>query len=132
VKKKIAIHSVILSEHTGEETSWTDATTNPTVSPDFSGRLIQLKLFWAHVAVTSVLQVAHAKVESASFGGRTAIVTLSGSGLQTEPTPQSPVGIFNCDLPVETTKQLKVQFKHNGDGITPITSVLVLIGVFEG
>ena len=126
------IYSDEIAEHTGEETSWTDATTGADYQPLFNGSLIQLKLFWAQTAATSVIQVAGAKCESATFGGRKAIVFLSGGGLQTAPAFPTPVGVLNCDLPVAMASKITTQFKHMSGGITPVTSNLKLIGVFQG
>ena len=126
------IYSDIISSHDGEETAWTAASTDPTYNAAFNGRLIQLKLGFAQTTAASVVTLAFAKVSSASFGGREAIVMLSGSGLQTAPSLPMPVGILNCDLPVFTAQKLEIQFRHQVGAIVPVTSILTLIGVFEG
>lgn len=126
------IYSDIIAEHVGEETSFTDATTGADYAPLFNGRLIQLKLAFAQTAVTSVIQTCLAKVESATFAGRTAIVMLNGAGLMTAPAFPTPVGILNCDLPVTQAAKLKTQFRHQAGGLTPVTVNMLLLGVFEG
>jgi hypothetical protein len=126
------IYSDEIAEHTGEETSYTNATTGHKYNAPFDGRLIQLKLAFAQTAVTSVIQTCLAKVESASFGGRTAIVMLNGAGLMTAPAFPTPIGVLNCDLPVRTAQELKTQFRHQAGGLTPVTVNMLLLGVFEG
>ena len=82
--------------------------------------------------MTSVIQTCLAKVESATFGGRTAIVMLNGAGLMTAPAFPTPVGVLNCDLPVTQAAKLKTQFRHQAGGLTPVTVNMMLLGVFEG
>jgi len=126
------IYSDIIAEHTGEETAWTDATTGAEYSPLFNGRLIQLKLAFAQTTAASVVSNVMAKVECSTFGGRSAIVLMSGSGLQTAPSLPMPIGILNCDLPVTQAAKMKTAFRHQVGAITPVTANLLLLGVFEG
>ena len=131
MKLKI-IYSDVIAEHTGEETSWTDATTGADYSPLFNGRLIQLKLAFAQTTAASVITTALAKVSSATFGGREAIVMMCGSGLQTAPSEPMPIGVLNCDLPVTQASKLKTQFRHQAGAIASVTVNLLLLGIFEG
>lgn len=125
------IYSDEMAIHTGEETDWTAATTGAKYSPLVNGRLVQLKLFFGQTAVTSVITVASARVESPSFGGVTGQVTLEGPGLLTAPAFVTRGGIQNVDLPVKTGVPIAVSFKHLTGAITPVTSNLKLVGVFE-
>ncbi|GAI36042.1 unnamed protein product, partial [marine sediment metagenome] len=100
--------------------------------PLFNGRLIQLKLAFAQTTAASVVSNAMAKVDCSTFGGRSAIVLMSGSGLQTAPSLPMPIGILNCDLPVTQAAKMKTSFRHQVGAITPVTSNLLLLGVFEG
>lgn len=125
------IYSDVIAEHTGEETTWTDATTNPNYSPEYNGRLIQLKLAFAQTAVTSVIQNCMAQCKSASWGSKPVTVLLSGGGLLTEPSPIVPIGVQNCDVPVNTNNVIKTQFRHQAGGITPVTVNMLLLGTFE-
>lgn len=125
------IFSDEMAIHTGEETSWTEASSGSPYSPLMNGRLVQLKLFFGQTAATSVVTVASARVESPSFGGVNGQVTLEGAGLQTALCVVSRGGIQNVDLPVKTGVPITVSFKHLTGAITPVTSNLKLVGVFE-
>ena len=129
---KIPIYSDIIAEHTGEETAWTNATTGADYAPLFNGRLIQLKLMFAQTTAASVVTTVLAKVASASFAGREAIVAMCGSGLQTAPSLPMPIGVLNCDLPVTQAAKLKTMFRHQAGAIASVTVNLLLLGVFEG
>jgi len=74
--------------------------------------------------------VASASV-SCPLWGVEAQVTLQGSGIQTAPAFPNIVGIQNVDLPVQTGVPITIKFKHLAGAITPITSNLKLVGVFE-
>lgn len=89
-------------------------------------------MYWGQTAVTSIVTILQAKVESASFGGRKAILALAGGALQTAPAFPTPVGILNCDLPVESQKKMTMQFRHTPNTLTPVTSNAILIGIFDG
>jgi hypothetical protein len=64
--------------------------------------------------------------------GVDAQVSLQGAGIQTAPAFPNFVGVQNVDLPVETGVPITVSFKHIVGAITPVTSNLKLVGVFEG
>lgn len=117
--------------HTGEETTWTEATTGSPYSPLMNCRLIQLKLFFGQTAVTSVITVASARVESPSFKGVNGQVTLEGPGLLTAPAFVTRGGIQNVDLECKVGVPITVSFKHLTGAITAVTSNLKLVGVFE-
>jgi len=129
---EVPIYSDVIAEHVGEETAWTDATTGSEYSPLFNGRLIQLKLMFAQTTAASVITTALAKVDCSTFGGRSAIVAMCGSGLQTAPSLPMPIGVLNCDLPVTQAAKLKTTFRHQAGAIASVTVNLLLLGVFEG
>ncbi len=119
-----------MSQHTGEETDWTAATTVPSYLPKQSGRLIQLKLFFGQTTAASVVTVASARLQCAIWGVD-AQVTLQGSGIQTAPMGKfADPGVQNVDLPVRVGVPITVAFKHLVGCIAPITSNLKLTGVF--
>ena len=120
-----------MSLHTGEETDWTSATTTPSYSPKKDGRLIQLKLFFGQTSAASVVTVASARCQCPLWGVD-AQVSLQGVGIQTAPAFPNFVGVQNLDLPVKTGVPITVSFKHLTGAITPVTSNLKLVGVFEG
>jgi len=46
----MGIYAEEVALHTGEETTWTSATTGSTYSPKTNGRLIQMKLFFGQTS----------------------------------------------------------------------------------
>jgi len=58
-------------------------------------------------------------------------VSLQGAGIQTAPAFPNFVGVQNCDVPVQTGVPITVSFKHLTGAITPVTSNLKLVGVFQ-
>jgi len=126
----MVIYAEEMSLHTGEETDWTAATTTPSYSPKTDGRLIQIKLFYGQTAVTSVITTASARLQCPLWGVD-AQVSLTGSGLQTAPPFPVAPGVQNVDLPVKTGVPITVSFKHLVGALTPVTSNLKLVGVFE-
>jgi len=125
------IYAEEMALHTGEETDWTTATTGGSYSPKKTGRLIQLKLFFGQTSAASVVTVASARLQCPAWGVD-AQVSLQGAGIQTAPAFPNFVGVQNVDLPVQTGVPITISFKHLTGAITPVTSNLKLVGVFEG
>lgn len=76
------------------------------------------------------MTVASARVTSPEWGVPIE-VSLQGGGLQTAPAFPIIPGVQNCDAKVSVGVQLTIQFKHLTGAITPVTSNLKLVGVFE-
>ncbi|GAH78333.1 unnamed protein product [marine sediment metagenome] len=58
-------------------------------------------------------------------------VGTAGSGIRTATVPPVPIGVQNCDVPIQTGVDLVCQIK-NVTADTPVTVEATLIGVFEG
>lgn len=99
-------------------------------SPLKGGRLIQLKLIVYGSAVTALIEGLIVVVTCPLWGVPVTVGT-AGSGLRTATIPSVPIGIQNCDVPIETGVGLKMEIK-NVTADTPVTVEATLIGVFEG
>ncbi|GAH82782.1 unnamed protein product [marine sediment metagenome] len=123
------IYSVELATYIGAAVVLTGMTGSP-FSPLKSGRLIQLKLIVYGSAVTALIEGVIAVVTCPLWGVPVTVGT-AGSGLRTATIPSVPVGIQNCDVPIQTGVDLKCEIK-NVTADTPVTVEATLIGVFEG
>lgn len=110
-------------------TTWTPATGSP-YSPLKNGRIIQLRLFFAQTAATSVIALAHVKLESPLWGVPL-IASIQGSGILTAPAEACIPLPLNCDAQVLTGNPIVVSVMHSA-GIAAVTPVLTVVGVFEG
>lgn len=126
----MVVYAEEMALHTGEETDWTAATTGATYSPKADGKLLQIKLFFGQTSAASVVTVASARLQCPLWG-LDAQVSLQASGIQTAPAFPNHVGVQNVDLPVKTGVPITIAFKHLTGAITPVTSNLKLVGVFE-
>lgn len=106
------------------------AMTGSPYSPLTDGRLIQLILVVYGSAVTALIEGLVARAECVLWGVPVT-VALAGPGLRTAPAFPIPVGKQNCDVPVKTGSQIKLEIK-NVTADTPVTVEATLIGVFEG
>lgn len=106
------------------------AMTGSPYSPLTGGRLIQLVLVIYGSAVTALIEglVVHA---TCALWGVPVVVAGAGGGLRTAPGVPIPVAKQNCDVPVQTGSQIKLEIK-NVTADTPVTVEATLIGVFEG
>jgi len=123
------IYSDIIGTSDSEATTFTAITGSP-YSPLTNGRLVQVKAYWSQTAATSVLSAATVKL-TCPLWGVPVYATIQGSGLCTAPAFPPIPGVQNCDLPVKTGVQITAEVRHEA-GITPVTSNIVVEGVFEG
>lgn len=79
--------------------------------------------------MTSLLEEVEAQV-GCSLWPVDCIVATVGGNIRTAPASPIPVGITNCDLPVQDSRDLTIEFRHD-TGATPVTSNVKVIGVFE-
>ncbi|GAH96929.1 unnamed protein product [marine sediment metagenome] len=105
------------------------AMTGTPYSPLTSGRLIQLKLIVYGSAVTALIEGVIAQATCPLWGVPVTVGT-AGSGIRTATVPSVPIGIQNCDVPIKTGVDIKVEIK-NVTADTPVTVEATLIGVFE-
>lgn len=112
-----------------ESVTFEEMTGSP-YSPLTNGRLIQLKLYMAGSDAASLIENVLVKVTSSLWGVPVYVAT-SAAGLRTAPAFPIPVGITNCDMPVQTGVQIKAEFR-NVTADTPVTVEGILIGVFRG
>ncbi|GAH95030.1 unnamed protein product [marine sediment metagenome] len=126
---KNMIYSDELGTYIGAEKTFVAMTGSP-YSPLTSGRLIQLKLIVYGSAVTALIEGIIAVVTCPLWGVPVTVGT-AGSGLRTATIPSVPIGIQNCDVPIQTGVDLKCEIK-NVTADTPVTVEATLIGVFEG
>lgn len=110
-------------------TTYVEMTGSP-YSPLLSGRLIQVKLNASGDAATALIENVTVQLSSAKWRVPL-VVAIVGAGLRTAPGFPIPIGVQNCDLPVETGVQIKAEVK-NVTGDTPVTPRYQVIGVFEG
>ncbi|GAH19889.1 unnamed protein product [marine sediment metagenome] len=106
------------------------AMTGSPYSPLKSGKLIQLKLLVYGSAATALIEGIIAVVTCPLWGVPVTVGT-AGPGIRTAGTHPIPVGIQNCDVPIQTGVDLKLEIK-NVTADTPVTVEATLIGVFEG
>lgn len=124
----MAIYTDEMATTTGVATTLTEMTGSP-YSPLLSGRLIQVKLNVTGDAVTSLVENVSVKLSSPKWGVDL-WVTVAGANIRTAPAFPIPLGVQNCDLPVETGVNIKCEYIHR-TGATPVTPRVQLIGVFE-
>jgi len=122
------IYSDELATYIGAGKTFVAMTGSP-YAPLTNGRLIQLKLLVYGSAVTALIEGLVAKAECPLWGVPVHVVS-AGPGLRTAPAVPIPTGIQNCDLPVKTGVDIKLEIK-NVTADTPVTVEATLIGVFE-
>lgn len=122
------IYSDELATYIGAGVTYVAMTGSP-YSPLTNGRLIQLKLIVYGSAATALIEGLVAKVECPLWGVPVTVGT-AGGGIRTATCPPIPTGIQNCDVPVKTGVDLKIEIK-NVTADTPVTVEATLIGVFE-
>lgn len=105
------------------------AMTGSPYSPLASGRLIQVKLNGSGDAATALIENVTVKLSCPKWGVDL-FVAIAGAGIRTAPAFPIPIGVQNCDLPVETGVNITLEVK-NETGDTPVTPRYQLIGVFE-
>ena len=124
----MAIYSDALGTSVSVTTADVEITGSP-YSPLASGRLIQVKLIAVGDAATALIEGVTATLSSPQWGVPVT-VSVAGAGLRTAPAFPIPVGVQNCDMPVETGVNLKIVLR-NVTGDTPVTPTYQVIGVFE-
>ncbi|GAG99104.1 unnamed protein product [marine sediment metagenome] len=123
---------VIYSDELGTSVSVTTADveiTGSPYSPLASGRLIQVKLIAVADAATGLIEGVTATLSSPQWGVPVT-VSVAGGGIRTAPAFPIPIGVQNCDVPIETGVNLKIVLR-NVTGDTPVTPTYQVIGVFE-
>ena len=122
------IYSDEMATYIGADKTYVAMTGSP-YSPLISGRLIQLKLLVYGSAVTALIEGVVA-IATCPLWGVPITVGTAGSGIRTATIPAVPPGIQNCDVPVQTGVDIKLEIK-NVTADTPVTVEATLIGVFE-
>lgn len=125
----MAIYSDVIGTSVSVTTAYVEMTGSP-YSPLRSGRLIQVKLNVSGDAATALIENVTVKLSSSKWGVPVT-VAVAGAGIRTAPAFAVPIGVQNCDLPVETGVQITAELK-NVTGDTPVTPRYQVIGVFEG
>ena len=124
----MVIYSDVLGTSVSVTTADVEITGSP-YSPLASGRLIQVKLIAVGDAATALIEGVTVTITSPQWGVPVT-VSVAGGGIRTAPAVPIPVGVQNCDMPINTGVNLKAVLR-NVTGDTPVTPTYQLIGVFE-
>lgn len=99
-------------------------------TPLVNGKLVQVRVGIAGDAVTSLIENVTVKLTCAGLWSVPLYVTVNAAGIRTAPAFPSPMGIQNCDMPVQNQKVIVVEILHV-TGATPVTPRIQVIGVFK-
>ncbi len=121
---------------TGESTTLADLNKGTTTStgafiPQFPGRLLKVILMWSGEAVTSLAEQVRVELTCNIWNPNTQEFTMVMANIRTAPAFPIPPAEFVVDQPVETTQEIKGQYAYD-NAATPITSDLIVLGVFSG
>jgi hypothetical protein len=122
----------LLGEYDAESTTYT-ALAGPKGSspynPDFSGKLIGLRVVMNRSAATSLINHVQFKLSCTTFTPNSIECGVQGSGLQTAPALQPSAMDWQVDQPVQSGVPITIEARNNTVD-TPVTVSVMLYGLF--
>ncbi len=108
----------------------TTSTDGPFVPPH-DGKLLKVILMWSGEAVTSLMEQVRVELTCTIWNPNKLEFTMVGAGIRTAPAFTVPPVEYVVDQPVSTNKEIVGQYAYD-NAVTPVTSDLLVIGVFSG
>jgi len=133
VKSEKMIFSDEMARHTGVGTASfvaADGTPGSPYTPLVNGKLVQVRVGVSGDAVTSLIENVTVKLTCAGLWNVPLYVTVNAAGIRTAPAFPIPMGIQNCDMPIQNLKQIVIEVVQV-TGATPVTPRIQVVGVFK-
>lgn len=122
----------LVAQSVGEATTYEAAAgtlqTSP-FTPDFSGRLVGLRVLTARTAATTLTDAMQWKLTCTTFNPNVIHVGNVGSGLQTAPAFPVPAIDWSIDQPVQAGVPITIETRCNNG--SAVTNDCLLFGCFD-